>query len=134
MSWVRALVVWMLLMGAETLHGALRILVLAPRIGELRARQIGALTGSLLIFLICLATFRWLRAQSARALLGIGALWVVLTVLFEIVLGRLVFHFDWDRILADYDLRRGGLMGIGLVALLFIPVLVARLRGSEASA
>jgi hypothetical protein len=114
-------------MVAESLHGAFRNLVLVPRLGDLRARQIGVLSGSVLIFLICLLTFRWLRARSTRALFSVGALWVLLTVCFEIALGRWVFHFDWDRILADYDLARGGLMGFGLVALLVIPTLVAKL-------
>ncbi len=115
-------------MVAESLHGAFRNLVLAPRLGDLRARQIGVLSGTVLIFLICLITFRWLRARSVRALFGVGALWVLLTAWFEIALGRWVFHFDWDRILADYDLARGGLMGFGLVALLLVPTLVAKLK------
>lgn len=115
-------------MVAESLHGIFRTRVLAPRIGEVPARQLGVLTGTVLIFLICLMSIRWLAARSPRELLGVGALWVLLTVLFEIVLGRWLLGFDWHRILADYDLARGGLMGLGLVALLFIPMLAATLR------
>jgi hypothetical protein len=119
-------------MVAESVHGALRTLLLAPRIGEVPARRIGVLTGTVLIFLLCLLTSRWLAARSLRALFGVGALWVGLTVLFEIVLGRWLFGFDWQRILADYDLARGGLMGLGLVALLFMPMLAATLSKSKA--
>ena len=106
MPWIRSLAVWMLLMLAESLRGSLRALVLAPRIGDLPARRLSVLTGTVLIYLITMATLRWLRVHSNRALLGIGVSWVLLTVLFEIGLGRLVLRFDWARILADYDLSR----------------------------
>jgi hypothetical protein len=78
---------------------------------------------ALLVWLL----IRWVHASGNRALLGIGALWVALTVAFETSLGRLM-GLDWSRIVADYDFRSGGLMGIGLFALLFTPVLAARLR------
>ena len=119
-------------MVVESLHGALRNLPLAPRIGDLAARRLSVLTGTVLIFLVTLVTFRWLRADSARTLLCIGALWVGMTVLFEVVLGRFVFHFDWPRILADYDLPHGGVMGLGLLAMLCMPLLVAKIHGVPA--
>ena len=132
MLWVRSLAVWVLLMAVESIHGTLRTLLLAPRIGEFPARRLSVLSGTVLIFLITLLTFRWLRAFSARMLLAIGALWVAMTVLFEVALGRFVFHFDWARIFADYDLSHGGLMVVGLIAMLFMPLLVARIRGLPA--
>ena len=129
MPWLRSVAVWILLMVLESLHGTFRTLVLAPRIGDFPARRLSVLTGTALIFLMTMLTFRWLGVHSTRVLLCIGALWVALTVLFEISLGRLVFHFDWARVAADYDLSRGGLMGFGLVAMLFMPLLVASIRG-----
>jgi hypothetical protein len=36
----------------------------------------------------------------------------VLTVLFEIGLGRLLLDLPWDRITEDYDLTRGGFLGL----------------------
>ena len=133
MPWLRALFVWLVIIVAESVHGTLRTLHLAPAIGDFQARRVGVVIGTVLIFAIALAFTRWIGAQSRRQLLGIGALWVALTVAFEVGLGRAVLHFDWARILADYDLSRGGLMGFGLLAMFFIPLLAARIRGRGAT-
>jgi hypothetical protein len=126
---LRALLVWLGIIVAESVHGTLRAWYLAPVMGDLPARRVGVFIGTGLIFVIALACTRWIGAQSRRQLLGIGALWVALTVAFEVVLGRSLLHYDWARILADYDLSRGGLMGFGLLAMFFMPLLAARIRG-----
>jgi hypothetical protein len=129
MRWGRGIAVWALLMAVESVHGSLRIWLLAPRIGDLAARRLSVLSGLLLIFLLTLWRVRWLQASSRAALLGIGSLWVGLTVMFECALGRLLFGYDWRRILSDYDLAHGGLMGIGLAGMLLMPWLCSKLRG-----
>jgi hypothetical protein len=113
---------------AESVHGALRTLYLAPLIGDFNARRVGVLVGSLLILAIALAFARWLGDLTRRQLFAIGAVWVVLTVAFEIVLGRLVLNAPWERILSDYDITQGGLMGFGLLVLWCSPWLAHRLR------
>jgi hypothetical protein len=129
--WLRALLVWLVIIMAESVHGTLRTLYLAPAIGDFPARRVGVFIGTAIIFVIALAFTRWVGAQTRRQLLGIGALWVVLTVAFEVGLGRAVMHLDWARILADYDLSRGGLMGFGLLAMFFMPLLAARILGQS---
>jgi hypothetical protein len=129
--WLRALLVWLVIIVAESVHGTLRTLYLAPAIGDFPARRVGVFIGTAIIFVIALAFTRWVGAQTRRQLLGIGALWVVLTVAFEVGLGRAVMHLDWARILADYDLSRGGLMGFGLLAMFFMPLLAARILGQS---
>ena len=127
-SWWRAVAVWLALMAAESVHGFLRVLFLEPLVGEFRARQIAVFTGALILVCITTLCIPWLRARSMQSLLLIGCLWVVLTVVFEMVLGRVVFHLSWQRIAAEYNLARGGLMPIGLVILAFAPVIAARMR------
>ena len=127
--WGRALAVWVLIAVTESVHGTLRQLFLAPLIGDLLARQVSVFTGSALIFLIAFLLIRWIGATRTRPLLGIGLLWLVLTLIFEVSLGR-VLGIDWRRILADYDLRQGGLMLIGMIVLLLAPLGAARLKRS----
>jgi hypothetical protein len=131
MPWFRALLVWLVIIVAESVHGTLRTLYLAPVIGDLPARRVGVFIGTAIIFVMALAFTRWIGARTRVQLLGIGLLWVALTVTFEIVLGRGVLHYDWPRILSDYDLSRGGLMGFGLLAMVFTPLLAARIRGQS---
>jgi hypothetical protein len=102
---------------------------LAPQVGDHAARQIGVLTGSLLIFAVTWLAIGWIGMRRTRTLLAAGALWVVLMLAFEIALGRAVFGFGWERIAAEFDVSRGGLMGFGLAALLLMPFVTARMRG-----
>jgi hypothetical protein len=132
----RALAVWLVLMATEVVHGILRALLLVPVVGDFRFRQIGVLTGSLLILGLTYLFIRWIRASTTARLLAVGLLWLVLTVLFEIGLGRLVLGLPWEQMRQDYDLPRGGLMPLGLLILTFSPLLMSRWRrsGQDASA
>jgi hypothetical protein len=119
--------VWMLVMLAETLHGSLREIFIAPLLGGLRARQLGVLAGSALILLIAWATARWMGAATRQAQLVVGGYWAVLTLAFEFVLGR-ALGLDWSRIFADYDPTRGGFLVLGLAFMVFAPLLAAKIR------
>jgi hypothetical protein len=117
MVFLRGIVIWLVLMMAESLHGTARTLWLAPYIGDLRARQISLFTGSLLILIIATLLIRWLKASRVSQLLGVGVMWMLLTIGFEIALGRLILGYSWERIFSDYNLLKGGLMPLGLVIL-----------------
>jgi hypothetical protein len=125
--WRRAILAWMLIMVAETVHGVLRTLYIAPRIGDLRARQWGVLLGCLIIFAIAWGSARWIGAVTRSQQMAVGLSWAFLTVLFEFALGR-ALHYSWHRILSDYDLTRGGFMGAGLLFMVLAPALVAHSR------
>jgi hypothetical protein len=98
-------------------------------------------------FTICWLTIPWLSGKphtapngysrigekpislSTATCLTIGAIWVVLTVLFEITLGR-ALGLTWQRIIEDYNLAEGGLMGFGLAAMFVTPWLVVKWRNN----
>jgi len=151
----RPLAVWCLIMVTESIHGTLRTIYLEPAIGAFLAQQISVGTGVVLFFAITWFTMPWMRAAPAtnasrhsrprlkhsRAgsggnpssstatfpALTIGAMWVVLTLIFEYTLG-LAFGMSWRRMLEGYDLSRGGMMGLGVTAMFFMPWVVHRLR------
>lgn len=101
---LRGLVVWVMFMFAEVLHGTARILWLEPLIGDVKARQISVFTGLAIILAIVIASIRWIDATHVAQLWRIGLLWLGLTVSFEIVLGRFVMGRSWERIASDYNL------------------------------
>jgi len=133
-SWYRVVAVWLLIITAETVHGALRTLLLQPVVGDFHARQIGVFTGSAIVFGIAYLTSRWLRATATRALVLVGLAWAAMTLLFEIALGRLLLSLSWDRILSDFDVSHGGLLPLGFAVLILSPLLAARLRAHRAPA
>lgn len=122
---LRAIVVWILIILAESVHGIARIQILEPSVGDFRARQIAVFSGAAIIFLIVRSLIRWIDADGWLTLVAIGLFWVILTVAFEILLGRFIFGFSWQRIAAEYDLASGSLMPVGLVFLVFCPLLAS---------
>jgi hypothetical protein len=127
MSWARAFAVWLVVMAAEAIHGTLRQLFLNPVVGDLPARQIGVPVGSAIVFVIALLGIRWIGARTLPRQMLVGAIWVLLTVAFEVGLG-VALGYSRERILADYDVTAGGFMGFGLLFMLFAPALAARAR------
>ncbi len=100
--------------------------------GDFSARQISVLTGSLLIFGVTLFFINWIAARTTLQLIVVGVMWVgALTVLFEITLGRLVLDLSWDRITEDYNITRGGLLGVGLLFMALSPLLATRLHRAK---
>lgn len=124
---LRGFAIWLVIIFAESLHGTVREIWLRPLVGDFRARQIAFFSGMTLILIIALLFTRWLRATSWRQLLAVGASWLALTLAFEFALGVLVLGYSWERMLEDYNLMKGGLMGLGLLWLLIAPWLASRL-------
>jgi hypothetical protein len=123
----RAIAVWLAIMAAETVHGILRQAFLAPLVGDFPARRITFFSGMALILAIAWWLSPFLAAPDRRARFWVGLLWAVLTLGFEVGLG-VALGYPAERIREDYDLTRGGLMGLGLLWMLFAPELAARLR------
>ena len=128
---VRALAICLLIIFAESVHGTLRQLFLAPMVGDFMARRIALFSGMLLIFLITYFSIRWISAPNVRSLFVVGSMWMALMTLFEFGLGLLIFKHSWARMFEDYDISRGGLMGFGLLFLVFAPWLATQLRSRK---
>ena len=120
----RAVGMWVTLVAVESLHGALRRIVLEPRLGDLTARQVSVLTGSVLIIIVFWFTLKWLGPRPGRHWWELGLLWLILTLAFEIALGRAA-GMSWDRIVSDFDPRRGGFLGLGMMVILVAPRVMA---------
>ena len=96
--------------------------------GELRAHQISTLSGIFLFFVYTwLISMRWPLASQGQALAA-GAYWCCFTVVFEIIFGRFVRKYAWQKIAADYDLLKGRLWGLLMIWLLVLPAVVYRIR------
>jgi hypothetical protein len=125
----RAVAVWWLLLLLAVLNGGVRDTWLSPRLGDPIGRAISTLLLCGLIFLATWLTIGWIRPASTGAALRVGALWVVLTLAFELGVGHYGFGKPWPVLLADYDLSRGRIWIAVLVVTLLAPLWTARLRG-----
>ncbi len=126
---LKALLVWCAIALAEVAQGVVRVRHLNPRVGDRRARQVGVVSGSLLILLIAWLAVPWMAIATQGQAFAVGILWLGLMLALDIAVGRWVFRLPWERILREFDPRRGGWLGGGMLVLLAAPWLAARLRG-----
>ena len=128
MIYLRGFIIWLIIISAEVVHGILRGLFLAPVAGDFRARQIAVFTGIIIIFIIAYFTVRWIRASRSLQLLIVGFIWLFFTLAFEILFGRFIAGYSWDRIFSDYNIPEGGLLPIGLFTMTLMPLAAGKIR------
>lgn len=126
---LKAIIIWGAIAAAETVHGILRIKFLNRRLGDRRARQVGVFSGSMIILLIGWLAVPWIGVRSIEESLWIGLLWLVLMLAFDLAFGRFYLRFPWKRLAADFDPRKGGFLGLGMLVLFVTPMIAAKLRG-----
>ena len=79
-----ALLTWLVLFAVAFANGALRALVLEPRLGAI-GLPIAGISGMVLLGLIA-GRFAWRTEPSVREALAVGGLWLVLTLAVEVAL------------------------------------------------
>jgi hypothetical protein len=121
---VRLGAVWFAIMLIAILNGAARDVLLVPRLGDPVARALSCLTLAALIMLVTWVSLRWIHPASLGDAWTIGAMWLALTLTFEFVGGHYAFHTEWSTLLADYNLLKGRLWILVLVATTIAPALV----------
>jgi hypothetical protein len=124
---LRAVAVWGALLILAVLNGGVRDIWLSPWLGDTIGRALSTVLLCGLILLISWVTIGWIRPATARAALSVGALWLALTLAFELGVGHYGFGKAWSELLADYDLRRGRVWLAVLVVTLLAPLWTARL-------
>ena len=124
---LRGMLVWFGFMALETVHGILRSIFLVPRVGREASNLIGWPIAAVIVFGVTLLTSRWVGLRGTKALLTLGALWVVLTFVFEISIG-LLQGMDGTQIFHEINPFSGGLLIYSLIVVLLSPYAAARLR------
>ncbi len=123
----RGLFVWCCFMAIETAHGILRGIFLVPRVGLEMSNLIGWPIAALIVFGVTLLTSRWVGLSSTRALLTLGTLWLVLTLVFEISIG-LLQGLDAAQIIREINPLSGSTLLYSLAVVFLSPYFAARLR------
>lgn len=120
-----ALWMWLVLLAAMAALGTLRQARLEPRLGEPAAHRWGTVAAAV----VAAALIGWfIRRQrpAPAAALGVGMLWVAMTVAFEFGFFAGVMGHPMEELLADWNLFRGRLFPLLLVTVLLAPWLWAR--------
>jgi hypothetical protein len=111
---------WLLLLVIMFTNGIVRVAVLQPRLAEEPARRLATLVGVALVVAFAYAYVRRTPFRTGHELLLVGVVWLALTLAFELGMG-LATGRSRGEMLADYDLTRGRLWPLVLVATLLAP-------------
>ena len=125
---VKYIAAWLGMMALAVANGLAREKLYGPRVGELAGHQFS--TGILLFLLgvyVYALELLW-PLYSPQAAWLIGALWLIMTLLFETALGRFVAREPWRKVYADYNLLAGRLWILVPVWMLCGPYIVFRLH------
>ena len=121
---IKTLLIWILIACGEILNGNFRVRFLQKRFGQKRAKQMSFISGSIIIFIICWFSLPWINPSTIDDCFIIGLIWMILMACVDIYFGRYVFHYKWETILDDFDLRKGNLLSLGMIFLFFCPSIV----------
>jgi hypothetical protein len=125
---VRAVAVWFLILLSAVVNGGVRDGVVVPRLGETAGRAISSAVLATLVLLVAWLTIAWIGPGSRREAWLLGALWLGLTLAFEFGAGHYLMGKPWSELLLDYNVLRGRIWVLVLVATLVAPVLAWTVR------
>lgn len=103
-------------------NAALRQLVFIKYMNEMRAHQV-----STFVLIIFCAVYIWfifpfIKLQNTKDVFSIGLFWVVLTILFEFIMG-LISNRPLSMLFHDYNILVGRIWILFLLSLFFLPYL-----------
>lgn len=125
---LKSLIVWTGILVFAIANGALRQAILLPLLGSTAGLLVSGLLLSALVMAVAYLTLPWLGTRRRAHLVGIGAGWLALTVLFEFSFG-LWQGEAWPVLLQAYTFEGGNIWPVVLVVIALAPCAAAKLRG-----
>jgi hypothetical protein len=71
----------------------------------------------------------YLAIQSAGQVIGIGLMWLAMTVVFEFGFGHFIVGNPWRRLLHDYNVLQGRVWGLFVLWITVAPYVFYEIRG-----
>jgi len=120
---------WLVFVVIAIINAAVRNKVYKPVVGDLAAHQISTVIFVSLIFVV---TYLILRVSGLQltdlSALVMGSIWLVSTILFEFAAGHYAFKNSWEKLLADYNIFKGRIWSLVLLATFLAPYITNQLR------
>lgn len=119
---------WIGLAVLAVINGTVRQKSYGRYMSELSAHQL-----STLIFIALMGAYIWfltglVRLSSEKQALGVGAMWLAMTISFEFLFGHFVAGHSWERLFHDYDISQGRVWLVVLFWTLLAPWLFQRIQ------
>lgn len=128
MFYVYGLIAWFALLISAIINGTVRDFCYPKKIKKLQAHRISTFT---LVFLINLVTYLFLKITNATPskkelwILGLG--WLIMTLAFEFLFFHYIGKHSWKELFDQYNLKKGKIWILVLIATLLAPILMNNL-------
>jgi len=122
----RTVIAWCVLLVAAVGNGAVREVLIAPYTSDLAAHAASAVTISAATLILSWFLVPWIGPVTSAEALRVGAVWVALTVAFELLGGHYLFRASWSQLLADYNVFAGRVWVLVLVTTIVAPFVSVR--------
>ena len=126
--YLRYFVAWFPIIILAFANATIREAVYKRYVSELAAHQISTLTLGILVGIYVWVLSRHLKLQSSGQAVGVGLMWLVMTVIFETTLGRYVLGNPWSQVLRDYNVLEGRVWPLFLLWLTVSPYVFYRIK------
>jgi hypothetical protein len=118
---------WFPIMIIAFANAAIRQAGYARYVSELAAHQISTLTLCAAAGAYAWALSSFLRLHSPAQAIGVGIMWLVMTIAFETGFGRYILGNPWSQVLRDYNIPEGRVWPVFLLWLTLAPYLLYRI-------
>jgi hypothetical protein len=118
---------FVLVAASEMLNGIARTIFLNNWVGVMNAKRISLLPALTLCLLICYYYVPFLHIRTDGGLLVLGVSLSLFMGMFDIVVARFIVKARWEAILDDFNIVKGNLLGLGMVAMAFCPLMASRI-------
>lgn len=120
--------IWFVMVLAAIINGLFREQIMIPGLGISKALPLSGVFLSLFILAIAAISIGSLGRQNKATYFYIGAFWVILTIIFEVVLGYFITGKSWNEILKIFNILEGNLFILVLTVSFLAPWVTAKLR------
>jgi drug/metabolite transporter (DMT)-like permease len=127
MKFIKAILIWFLIVPLAILNGGLRESIIEPYLGSSIALPLSGIILSVLIFLISYLLIPKIGKHKINFYILIGIIWFILTNLFDLLM-NVVENRPMSDFIIMYDITTGNLWCIVVAVCLTSPILVAKIR------
>jgi len=115
--------IWLLLLVLAIVNAGIREAFYKPKLGDNPGHAISSIIAIGYTLIITYFFVNYIKVSVTKIdLLLIGALWLTLTVVFEFGFGHYVIGHSWRYLLADYNIFKGRLWSLVLLATFVSPL------------
>lgn len=120
--------VWFLFIILAIINGGIRNRFYKPFLGDLTAHKISTIIFIIVILIVTYLVLKFsdLKLNDPQAVL-MGAIWLILTILFEFIAGHYVFGNTWEKLVTDYNILKGRIWSLVLITTFIAPYLTNKI-------